>query len=92
MGADDDGRLEDIEGYYLSSQAEIRINEKQCFSEQVATLIHESLHAIFYTYGMREIIDDEEKEEYIVNTISNGLMQVIKDNPKLIELIKNAKK
>lgn len=83
----DEGRLEDSEGFYLSSQATIYINDKQCESEQIATLLHECLHACFYTYGMREIITDKEKEEYIVNTLSNAFIQIIRDNPKLIELL-----
>lgn len=85
----EDGRLDDTEGFYHSSQAKIFINSKQCPSEQFATLIHESLHAAFYTYGMREIITDKEREEYIVNTLSNAVIQIFRDNPILMTGIKN---
>lgn len=84
----EDGRLEDTEGFYLSSQAAIFINDKQCAKEQFATLIHECLHAAFYTYGMREIITEKDREEYIVNTLSGAIIQMFKDNPCLIDGIK----
>lgn len=84
----DDDRLTDNEGFYLSSQAKIFINERQCLSEQFATLFHECLHAAFYTYGMREIITDKDKEEYVVNTLSGALIQMLKDNPCLIAGLK----
>jgi hypothetical protein len=79
-----DGRLQDTEGFYLSSQAKILINDRQCASEQFATLIHEMLHAVFYTYGMREIIEDKTQEEYIVNTVSGAIIQIFRDNPFLL--------
>lgn len=85
----DDDRLTDTEGFYLSSQARVLINDKQCPTEQFATLIHELLHAAFYTYGMREIITDKEKEEYVVNTLSSAIIQIFKDNPFLMNGIKN---
>src|SRR6185503_8786148 len=79
VSPDKEGRLEDSEGFYLSSQAKIFINNKQCITEQFATLIHECLHAAFYTYGMREIIEDKDKEEYIVNTLASAITQIMKD-------------
>lgn len=85
----EDGRLEDSEGFYQSSQSMICINNRQCFSEQVATLFHECLHAIFYTHGMREIIDDKDKEEYVVNTMAAAVINLLKENPKLVDLVVN---
>lgn len=83
-----EGRLEDSEGFYQSSKAMICINDRQCTSEQYATLIHECFHAIFYTYGMREIVEDKDREEYIVNTMSNAVIQMFKDNPALLNGMK----
>lgn len=85
---EEEGRLDDTSGFYLSGQAKIYINNKQCVSEQYATLIHECFHAAFYTYGMREIIDDKDKEEYVVNTLSNAVIQMFKDNPNLMNGMK----
>jgi Zn-dependent peptidase ImmA (M78 family) len=88
ISPEDDGRLEDSEGFYQSSKAMICINDRQCASEQFATLMHETLHGIFYTYGMREIITDKEDEEFIVNTMAGALIQVLRDNPILLKGIK----
>lgn len=88
ISPEEDGRLEDSEGFYQSSKAMICINNKQCASEQFATLIHEMLHAVFYTHGMREIIEDKDREEYIVNTMAAGVIQIFRDNPSLMNGIK----
>lgn len=88
ISQEQDGRLEGTEGFYQSSKAMICINEKQCASEQFATLVHEMLHAVFFTYGMREIITDKEDEEYIVNTMSGALIDMFRNNPFLLNGIK----
>jgi len=88
IGDDQDGRLQDTEGFYQSSKAMICINEKQCPSEQFATLIHECLHGIFYVYGMREIIEEKDDEEYVVNTMASAIISLFRDNPFLMNGIK----
>ena len=54
---------------------------KQQKKEQA--LIHEILHAVWWTNGMRSREDLKKEEEYIVDSLSQGLYQVLKDN-KLI--------
>ncbi len=88
ISPDDDKKLEDSEGYYESSQAKLVINKNQCKEEQFATLIHELLHAAFFTYGMKEIIKNPKKEEYIVATLGNAVTQVLRDNPGLMKVIR----
>ena len=51
------------------------------------TLLHEILHAIVYQYGLAEDIKD--KEEKIVNTLTNGLSAVFIDNPWLLDYLKD---
>ena len=41
---------------------------------------------IIYQYGIVEVLGD--KEEHIVNTISNGLTTVLVDNPWLVDYMK----
>ena len=65
---------------------EIVINKGQHNDEKPNTLMHEILHGVFYTMGMNNS-DVTEQEEYIVNTMSNGIMQVFMDNPHLLEYI-----
>lgn len=84
-----EGRLEDSQGFYTSNQAKIFINDAQCIQEQLSTLFHECFHAAFYVYGMKEIITEHDKEEYVVSTLSNAVLQILVDNPKLVDLIVN---
>jgi len=52
------------------------------------TLLHEINHAIYWTYGM----DDEDKEERVVSIMSSAWVQVYRDNPWLLEFIKDSLK
>ena len=51
-------------------------------AERKNTLLHEVLHGICYVYNIGL---EHEEEERIVTTIANGLIQVLQDNPKLLE-------
>lgn len=50
------------------------------------TLLHEINHAIFWAYR----IYDEDKEERTVGTFATGWTQVYRDNPWLLEWIREA--
>ena len=52
------------------------------------TLLHEVMHGIVYQYGMVQTMEKFDKEEKIVNTLTNGIMNVFVDNPWLMEYIK----
>ena len=52
----------------------------------VDTLIHEINHAIWWAYKL----DDEDKQERIVATMATGWTQVYRDNPWLIDWIREA--
>ena len=52
------------------------------------TLLHEVMHGIVYQYGMVETMEKFSKEEKIVNTMANGIMQVFVDNPWFMDYIK----
>lgn len=52
--------------------------------EQVNTLIHECLHAICHTQGIKL---DNDTEEMVVNNMANGLVGLIRENPKLIHYL-----
>jgi len=80
--------LEDSQGFYDGKHSEIVIKDSVCMRERINTLLHEILHAAYYTYGMREILDDKEKEEYACNNLGNALTQVFRDNPALLDWIK----
>tara|TARA_B100000214_G_scaffold365615_1_gene333579 strand:- start:765 stop:1133 length:369 start_codon:yes stop_codon:yes gene_type:complete len=52
------------------------------------TLLHEIMHGIVYQYGMVQTMEKFDKEEKIVNTLTNGIMNVFVDNPWLMDYIK----
>jgi Zn-dependent peptidase ImmA (M78 family) len=81
--------LHDSSGFYDGDHSEIFIADRIDQREVVNTLIHESLHACFFTYGMRNVITNKENEEYVCTTLSNALTQIFRDNPELIDWIKN---
>jgi len=64
---------------YLNSGI-IQINPKQDVREQVNTLFHEVMHAVWWVYGLDE---GELKEERVILTLANGLCGVFRDNPEL---------
>ena len=50
------------------------------------TLLHEVLHAVANVYGLRNHpeLDTDAVEEKVVMTFTNGLLQVVRDNPDLV--------
>lgn len=44
------------------------------------TFIHEILHAVWSAYGLKEFKAAKEFEEQILDSLSNGLYQVLNDN------------
>lgn len=71
-------------GYTRKDAGHIHINEHQSKVNKVNTVIHEVLHAIVHTQG---IPINDELEEQVVNALANGLTQVIRDNPHLMQYI-----
>lgn len=59
---------------------EIHIGVSEDFNETLNTLIHELFHAISFSYGMQ--FDDEVEEQFCL-AFANGLLEIIKRNPKL---------
>lgn len=54
----------------------------------IDTMLHEILHAVQYHYILKEQPDDET----LVVLLTTALTQLIKDNPKLVELLSGNKK
>jgi len=65
-------------GNHVPAEQKINI-DKSIPSEQrvVAVLWHEILHALFDHFDIQE----NAKEEYLVDTLSQGITMVLKDNP-----------
>jgi len=78
---------EEAQGEFFQSAGKIGLKESTLDSiHGVNTVLHEIMHGIIYQYGLVETLG--EKEEVTVNTITNGLTTVFKDNPWLVDYIK----
>ena len=56
------------------------------------TLVHEIIHAIVYHSSLNADggpLHDDEDEEQTVNSMTNWLMGVFKDNPWLLDFLKD---
>ncbi|MBS1007765.1 ImmA/IrrE family metallo-endopeptidase [Leuconostoc suionicum] len=67
---------------YESSKIYVRSNISK--QKQLQTIIHESLHAMLHESGL----DDYANDEKIVTPLSNMLYQFLKDNPSLLNELK----
>lgn len=66
-------------GIWCSRELEIKLDPALSEQHRAATLLHEILHAIFWTSGLTWALE-ETCEETVVTALSYGLYQVIKDN------------
>ena len=78
---------EEAQGEFFQLAGKIGLKESTIPSVHgVNTLLHEIMHGIVYQYGMQETLDSN--EEKVVNTMTNGLTNVLVDNPWLVDYIK----
>ena|ERR1700733_4588450 len=80
--------LDGEQGAYSADAAKIRINEGMEGRELLNTLLHECLHAIVYTYGLKKDFKDDDEEEKLVNAFGNGLTELLVRNPEVVEFIR----
>ena len=72
-------------GEFCANTQEIRIQSGMPSpTKAVDTMIHELGHAIYWCF----YIEDEDKEERTVGTMSGAWTQVFRDNPWLLDWIK----
>lgn len=89
---DSDPAHVDIFGMYSSSKERISYQETQAGAQLVNTMLHETLHAVWYTGGLQDQYPHKEQEQ-IVTVMANGLTQVFRDNQEFVrELLKESKK
>ena len=63
-------------------KAHIRITTEGVDEQiQKITLLHEVFHIILDNFG----IDTGESEEFVVDSLSRGMYQILEDNPELFE-------
>jgi predicted heme/steroid binding protein len=79
----DDGKKLELHGHILWSEAEIRVANDQVDDVKVATIWHEAVHGLLHNAGQ------DDHPESMVIALGYGLVQLIRDNPQLIELTVN---
>jgi len=80
-------------GEYLSRENKINIQKEINGIDYSNTLLHEILHSIVYLSSLNAdggSLKEEDNEEQVVNTITNWLMGVFRDNPKVLDIIKKS--
>lgn len=70
----------------------IRIAKGQKKIEKANTILHEIMHALVYVQGLEPDLKGD-KEEKVVLSLTNGLIQFMRDNPRVMDqIIKMIKK
>ena len=85
----------DSYGEYDHRKNTIIIQTQLSDLDEADTLLHEILHGIAYINSLTVggmPLDKEEKEEIVINQITNGLMQVFRDNKWLLDFLKEKTK
>ena len=73
--------VEEIFGAYRHAAREIRLDVRRGSVDVAETLLHEINHAIWQTYALQE----RDSEERIVQALSTGQTQLLRDNPELVK-------
>ena len=77
----------DCYGEYEHRKNLITIQQGLSPLDEANTLLHEILHGVAYINSLTQTgqpLDSENKEEVVINTITNGLAQVFRDNKWLL--------
>ena len=74
----------EAQGQFFSKEGVIGYTVEEKGVSHANTLLHEILHAIVYQWN----IELGDKEEPVVNGLTNGLTTVFVDNPKLMDYLK----
>ena len=82
----------DSYGEYDHRKNSITIQSELSNLDEANTLINEVLHSISYINSLTvsgQPLDTENREEVVINQITNGLIQVFRDNPWLTNYLKD---
>jgi hypothetical protein len=85
-------QMTDCFGEYDYRQNTITVQHDLCGQERANTIIHEIMHAAVQVAGLNQEkapLEKDEHEEAVVNQLTNVMMGVFRDNPWLVEMLKN---
>lgn len=77
-----------VDGSIDYSKSEIKVSQNISVDYQRETLLHEVLHGVVEDAKLYEFFDDEVLEK-LVTTVTPRLIQMLCDNPELIQFITN---
>tara|TARA_Y100000114_G_scaffold65447_1_gene59951 strand:- start:160 stop:600 length:441 start_codon:yes stop_codon:yes gene_type:complete len=78
-------------GEYSADHNIIKLSKESSDFDLANTILHELIHCAVWYGGLKDdgaALADDDKEENVVNVISNNLCQIFKDNPKILTIIK----
>ena len=84
--------MTDCFGEYDYRQNIIQVQHDLCGQEIANTLFHEIMHAAVQVAGLNQEkapLEKPEFEEAVVNQLTNVMMGVFRDNPWMIDMLKN---
>lgn len=91
--------LTDLMGECLTRSKIIRVNKHLAGRVMAETILHETMHAIWYEWGIKnsemsesDFVAGVATEEHAINGLANGIMAVFRDNPKFRAFIVKASK
>ena len=82
----------DYWGQYIARQNKIEIQDEAQGQDLANTLVHEIIHAIVYHSSLNAEggpLYESDDEEQAVNSMTKWLMGVFKDNPWLLDFLKD---
>lgn len=83
----------DYWGQYVARENKIEIQEEAKGLDLANTLLHEVIHAIVYHSSLNSQggpLHDDDNEEQAVNSMTNWLMTVLRDNPWFLDTIQQS--
>ena len=83
--------MTDSYGEFRAREGVIYIQDALVPQERCNTTWHEILHAVVYIFSLNQAngpLKEDDAEELVVNTVSNAMMGVYRDNPWLLDMLK----
>jgi hypothetical protein len=84
-------------GQYFGDESLVGVQWHLEGHQLAVTVLHEVMHGVWHTQAIRtecaaeegEGDDNDDLEEIVVNSMANGLSQVIRDNPHLVSFLQD---
>ena len=73
-----------LDGQFIHTDKTITITPSLSSSDRLNILLHETLHGVWFHWGVGETVRAKNAEEAIITSIANGLTNVIRDNPEFL--------